>query len=85
VVEGRAAVYVRPHQIALTPAGAPGSIAAEVRQRLPAGSVHRLEVRSAAAEQVVEIELPLSTELPANLAPGLAVGIRLEAYKIFPG
>ena len=81
--EGKVAVYVRPHDIDLAPDGTPGTLPAKILQRLPAGSVHRLEAQSSAAEQAVEIELPLSIELPADLAPGMAVGLRLTSYKLF--
>ena len=81
--EGKVAVYVRPHSISLGPEGAPGTLAAKILQRLPAGSVHRLEAQSPAAEHTIEIELPLSTELPEGLAPGFPVGLRLTGFKIF--
>jgi sulfate/thiosulfate transport system ATP-binding protein len=81
--EGKVAVYVRPHDIDLAPDGTPGTLPAKILQRLPAGSVHRLEAQSPAAEQAVEIELPLSIELPGDLAPGMAVGLRLTSYKLF--
>jgi sulfate/thiosulfate transport system ATP-binding protein len=81
---GPVAVYVRPHKIELTEVGAPGSVPARVLQRLPAGSVHRLEVESADAERVVEVELPLSTALPADIGPGLPIGLRLQEFRVFP-
>jgi len=81
--EGKVAVYVRPHDIDLAPEATPGTLPAKILQRLPAGSVHRLEAQSPAAEQAVAIELPLSIELPADLAPGMAVGLRLTSYKLF--
>ena len=81
--EGKVAVYVRPHDIDLAPEATPGTLPAKILQRLPAGSVHRLEAQSPAAEQAVEIELPLSIELPADLAPGMGVGLRLTSYKLF--
>jgi hypothetical protein len=81
--EGKVAVYVRPHDIDLAPEATPGTLPAKILQRLPAGSVHRLEAQSPAAEQAVEIQLPLSIELPADLAPGMAVGLRLTSYKLF--
>src|SRR5262249_13769248 len=68
--DGRVAVYVRPHDITLAPADAPGVLPAKILQRLPAGSVHRLEVQTPVSERTVEIELPLSVALPANLAAG---------------
>src|SRR5215472_11107899 len=77
--EGKVAVYVRPHDIALAPAGAPGSLPAKILQRLPAGSMHRLEAQCAVAQQVVEIELPLWVDLPRDLRPGLPVGLRLTS------
>jgi len=79
----KVAVYVRPHKIELTEAGAAGAIPARVLQLLPAGSVHRLEVESADAERVVEVELPLSIALPANIGPGLPIGLRLQEFKLF--
>jgi sulfate transport system ATP-binding protein len=79
----KVAVYARPHKIDLTDPNAPGSIPARVLQRLPAGSVHRLEVEAADAEQVVEVELPLSIALPADIGPGLPVGLRLREFKLF--
>jgi sulfate transport system ATP-binding protein len=81
--EGKVAVYVRPHDIALASPGASDSLPAKILQRLPAGSVHRLEVESPAAEHTVEIELPLSVDLPPDLAPGSAVGLWLTSYKLF--
>jgi len=45
--------------------------------------VHRLEAESPAAEHTVEIELPLSADLPPDLAPGSAVGLWLTSCKLF--
>jgi sulfate transport system ATP-binding protein len=83
--DGRVSVYVRPHDIALASPGASDSLPAKILHRLPAGSVHRLEAKSSAAEHTVEIELPLSVELPPDLGPGSAVGLWLSSYKLFAG
>jgi sulfate/thiosulfate transport system ATP-binding protein len=83
--DGRVAVHVRPHDIALASPGASDSLPAKILQRLPAGSVHRLEAESPAAEHTVEIELPLSVELPPDLGAGSAVGLWLSSYKVFAG
>ena len=83
--EGKVSVYVRPHDIALASPGASDSLPATILQRLPAGSVHRLEAQSPAAEHTVEIELPLSVELPHGLGPGSPIGLWLSSYKLFAG
>ena len=83
--DGKVAVYVRPHNIALASPGASDSLPAKSLQRLPAGSVHRLEAESPAAEHAVEIELPLSVELPPDVGAGSAVGLWLSSYKVFAG
>jgi sulfate transport system ATP-binding protein len=84
IAEGKVAVYVRPHDIALASPGASDSLPAKILQRLPAGSVHRLEAESPASRQTVEIELPLSVTLPPDLGPGSTIGLWLTAYKLFP-
>jgi sulfate transport system ATP-binding protein len=83
--EGKVSVYVRPHDIALASPGASDSLPAKILQRLPAGSVHRLEAQSPAAEHTVEIELPASLELPHDLGPGSPIGLWLSRYKLFAG
>jgi sulfate transport system ATP-binding protein len=84
ISDGKVAVYVRPHDIALASPGASDSLPAKILQRLPAGSVHRLEAESPASQQTVEIELPLSVALPPDLEPGSTIGLWLTAYKLFP-
>jgi sulfate/thiosulfate transport system ATP-binding protein len=81
--EGKVWIYVRPHHITLSPLGTPGTIPAKILQRLPAGSVHRLEAFSSVAPNAVEIDLPLTTDLPEGIGPGMAVGLRLGKFKLF--
>jgi sulfate/thiosulfate transport system ATP-binding protein len=82
--EGKVWVYVRPHHITLSAPGTPGTIPAKILQRLPAGSVHRLEAFSSLAPHAVEIDLPLTTELPEGIGPGMPVGLKFAKFKLFP-
>jgi sulfate/thiosulfate transport system ATP-binding protein len=82
--DGKVWVYVRPHHITLSPVGTSGTITAQILQRLPAGSVHRLEVSSPVAPSAVEIDLPLTTDLPEGMGPGMPIGLKLTRFKLFP-
>jgi sulfate transport system ATP-binding protein len=82
--DGRVVVYVRPHHVELTAAGARGVLPGRIVQRLPGGAVHRLEATSPLALQPIEIEVAALTRLPDGLAPGTAVGLRLRDIRLFP-
>jgi sulfate transport system ATP-binding protein len=82
--DGRVLVYVRPHHVELTSAGARGALPGRIVQRLPGGAVQRLEVTSPLALQPIEVEIAAADRLPDSLSPGGAVGLRLRDIRLFP-
>jgi sulfate transport system ATP-binding protein len=80
---GPALAFIRPHDFDIRqPKGGLG-LPATVRHLFAAGTQLRIELRLAASEQVVEVELDRTQPTP-ELTPGRAVVLSPRAIKVFP-
>jgi sulfate/thiosulfate transport system ATP-binding protein len=82
VFEGRAQLFVRPHEIALSATPGPDSFAAEVRRVTPLGASARVELATAIGPLEAEIDARAAEELA--LAPGARVFAAPRRLRAFP-
>jgi hypothetical protein len=84
--DGPATLYVRPHDLAVDPAGRSRGrgMAAVLTSVVTTGPTFRLQLRLKRAELVIEAEMAKSRFEALALAPGAAVALRPLDFGLFP-
>ena len=80
--DGRAQVFVRPHEIALSATPAPDSFVAEVTRVVPLGASVRVELSTAVGPLEAEVDASLADRMA--LAPGSRVFAAPRRLRVFP-
>jgi sulfate transport system ATP-binding protein len=85
IVDGSAAVlFVRPHDLAVEPAGRGQGMPAALASVMTTGPTFRLQLRLEQADAVVEAEMTRSRFEALALAPGASVRVRPQEFGLFP-
>ena len=85
LAEGSAAIaYVRPHELEILPADAPGGISATITRLLPMGPRIRVELRGDGERASAHYEAELSKEAARAFAPGQGVRLVARQAQLYP-
>ncbi|MGL6585594.1 sulfate/molybdate ABC transporter ATP-binding protein [Aeromonas hydrophila] len=85
LAEGSAAVaYVRPHELEILPADAPGGISATITRLLPMGPRIRVELRGNGDTNGAHFEAELSKEAARAFSPGQGVRLVAKQAQLYP-
>ncbi|CAB5677736.1 Sulfate/thiosulfate import ATP-binding protein CysA [Aeromonas hydrophila] len=85
LAEGSAAVaYVRPHELEIVPADAPGGISATITRLLPMGPRIRVELRGNGDTNGAHFEAELSKEAARAFHPGQGVRLVARQAQLYP-
>jgi sulfate/thiosulfate transport system ATP-binding protein len=85
LAQGSAAIaYVRPHELEILPADAPGGISATITRLLPMGPRIRVELRGDGATRGAHYEAELSKEAARAFAPGQGVRLVARHAQLYP-
>ncbi|MNE19254.1 TOBE-like domain protein [compost metagenome] len=85
LAQGSAAIaYVRPHELEILPADAPGGISATITRLLPMGPRIRVELRGTGETQGAHFEAELSKEAARAFAPGQGVRLVAKQAQLYP-
>jgi sulfate transport system ATP-binding protein len=82
LADAQALAYIRPHEIELTQAGAPGTTSAVIRSLSIIGP--RTRIHLVVREHVIEADVERSIAEALGAQPGLEVGFRLRNVRIYP-
>ena len=85
LAQGSAAIaYVRPHELEILPADAPGGISATITRLLPMGPRIRVELRGDGETRGAHYEAELSKEAARAFAPGQGVRLVARHAQLYP-
>ncbi|CAM4093128.1 sulfate/molybdate ABC transporter ATP-binding protein [Aeromonas bestiarum] len=85
LAQGSAAIaYVRPHELEILPADAPGGISATITRLLPMGPRIRVELRGNGDTNGAHFEAELSKEAAKAFAPGQGVRLVAKQAQLYP-
>ena len=85
LAHGSAAIaYVRPHELEILPADAPGGIRATITRLLPMGPRIRVELRGDGETKGAHYEAELSKEAAKQFAPGQGVKLVARQAQFYP-
>jgi sulfate/thiosulfate transport system ATP-binding protein len=84
IADGPAWLFVRPHDLAVEPAGRAQGMAAALSSVVTTGPTFRLQLRLEQADVEVEAEMAKSRFDALGLAPGALVTLRPSEFGLFP-
>jgi len=84
IADGPAWLFVRPHDLAVEPAGRAQGMAATLTSVMTTGPTYRLRLELERADAEVEAEMAKSRFDALGLAPGALVTLRLREFGLFP-